>query len=49
MNNAATGEEVNYAYDELQRLISASTTGTQWGLSSVRARLADAVKESRKE
>ncbi len=28
-----TGEEVNYTYDALNRLIAASTTGTGWGLS----------------
>jgi YD repeat-containing protein len=28
-----TGEEVNYAYDALNRLITASTTGPEWGLS----------------
>jgi RHS repeat-associated protein len=28
-----TGEEVNYAYDSLNRLITASTTGPEWGLS----------------
>lgn len=28
-----SGEEVTYAYDELHRLISASTTGPEWGLS----------------
>ena len=28
-----TGEEVTYAYDELQRLISAQTTGPEWGQS----------------
>jgi YD repeat-containing protein len=32
--NWLTGEDVVYAYDELERLISASTTaGTSWGLS----------------
>ena len=28
-----TGEEVTYAYDSLQRLISAVTTGPEWGQS----------------
>jgi YD repeat-containing protein len=28
-----TGEQVNYQYDELQRLIAAQTTGPQWGLT----------------
>jgi len=28
-----TGEEVTYAYDSLSRLISASTTGPEWGQS----------------
>jgi YD repeat-containing protein len=28
-----SGEEISYQYDSLQRLISAVTTGPQWGLS----------------
>ena len=28
-----TGEEVNYGYDSLNRLVSASTTGPEWGQS----------------
>ena len=28
-----SGEEVSYQYDELNRLIAATTTGPQWGLS----------------
>jgi RHS repeat-associated protein len=28
-----SGEEVNYTYDSLQRLLTASTTSTAWGLS----------------
>jgi RHS repeat-associated protein len=28
-----TGEQVNYTYDQLQRLIAAQTTGPQWGLT----------------
>jgi len=31
--NNITGEEVNYAYDALGRLASATTVGPQWGLS----------------
>jgi len=31
--NWISGEEVNYAYDALNRLITAQTTGPQWGLS----------------
>jgi YD repeat-containing protein len=31
--NWVSGEEVTYAYDSLERLISAVTTGPQWGLS----------------
>jgi len=27
-----SGEEVNYQYDEVGRLIAAATTGPQWGL-----------------
>ncbi|MBI5280355.1 MAG: RHS repeat-associated core domain-containing protein [Candidatus Solibacter usitatus] len=30
-----SGEEVSYAYDELGRLISAATTGPEWGLAWV--------------
>ncbi|MFN7172996.1 MAG: RHS repeat-associated core domain-containing protein [Fimbriimonadaceae bacterium] len=33
MVDSLTGEEVNYAYDALNRLVSASTTGPQWGQS----------------
>jgi hypothetical protein len=33
MKNWKSGEEVSYQYDELQRLISAVTTGPEWGLS----------------
>ncbi len=33
MKDWATGEEVNYTYDSLSRLIAASTTGPEWGLS----------------
>jgi RHS repeat-associated protein len=32
-NDRITGEEVSYAYDSLNRLISAVTTGPEWGLS----------------
>ena len=31
--DAVSGETVDYAYDSLNRLISAATTGPQWGLS----------------
>ncbi|MGH9632261.1 MAG: RHS repeat-associated core domain-containing protein [Bryobacteraceae bacterium] len=31
--NWVSGEEVTYQYDELQRLVSAATTGPEWGLS----------------
>ena len=31
--NWTSGEELNYQYDELGRLIAASTTGPEWGLS----------------
>jgi RHS repeat-associated protein len=33
MKNNINGEEVNYSYDALNRLSSAVTTGTEWGLS----------------
>ncbi len=33
MKDWATGEEVNYTYDSLNRLITAVTTGPEWGLS----------------
>jgi hypothetical protein len=33
MKNWTTGEDVNYQYDSLKRLISASTTGPEWGQS----------------
>ncbi|MGH9631655.1 MAG: RHS repeat domain-containing protein, partial [Bryobacteraceae bacterium] len=33
MKNWISGEEVNYHYDALQRLISAYTTGPEWGLN----------------
>jgi len=33
MKNWITGEDVNYQYDSLKRLISASTTGPEWGQS----------------
>jgi len=28
-----TGEEANYTYDTMQRLVTAQTTGPEWGLS----------------
>ena len=31
-----SGEEVSYQYDQLGRLIAASTTGPEWGLAWVR-------------
>jgi RHS repeat-associated protein len=31
--DAVSGETVNYTYDSVNRLITAATTGTQWGLS----------------
>lgn len=31
--NWVSGEEVSYAYDELNRLITAATTGPEWGLA----------------
>jgi YD repeat-containing protein len=33
MKDWVSGEEVNYQYDELGRLIAAATTGPEWGLS----------------
>jgi RHS repeat-associated protein len=33
MKDGMSGEEVNYQYDSLQRLINSETTGTEWGLS----------------
>ncbi len=33
MKDYTTGEEITYQYDSLNRLISAVTTGTEWGLS----------------
>jgi YD repeat-containing protein len=33
MKDGMSGEEVNYQYDSLQRLIKSETTGTEWGLS----------------
>jgi YD repeat-containing protein len=33
MKNWITGEDVNYQYDSLKRLISASTAGPEWGQS----------------
>ena len=33
MKNWMSGEEVNYTYDALNRLATASTTGPEWGLS----------------
>jgi RHS repeat-associated protein len=33
MKDWMSGEEVNYQYDELGRLIASATTGPQWGLS----------------
>jgi len=33
MKDWVSGEEVNYQYDELGRLIAAATAGPQWGLS----------------
>jgi RHS repeat-associated protein len=33
MKNWKSGEEVTYQYDALQRLMSAATTGPEWGLS----------------
>ena len=33
LKNWVSGEEVNYQYDALQRLSSASTTGPEWGLN----------------
>jgi RHS repeat-associated protein len=33
MKDWVTGEEVNYQYDSLQRLIKSETTGPEWGLS----------------
>jgi hypothetical protein len=35
MKDWVTGEEVNYAYDALNRLLSAETTGAGWGQSYV--------------
>jgi YD repeat-containing protein len=33
MVDAVSGETVQYQYDSLKRLISAETTGNQWGQS----------------
>ena len=33
MKDWLSGEEVNYQYDSLQRLIKSETTGPEWGLS----------------
>jgi len=33
MKNWISGEEVNYGYDSLNRLVSAVTTGPEWGLT----------------
>ncbi len=32
MKNWISGEEVTYQYDSLQRLVSAVTTGREWGV-----------------